>query len=70
MMRLSFVISPVSGPGVAHGPFVLPFILHRLQGKVYRQPVLHALTLTRSCHADSAPYRRCPWVTVQHFAQP
>jgi hypothetical protein len=33
------------------------------------QPVLHALTLTRACHADSTPYRRCPWVPVQHPLQ-
>jgi hypothetical protein len=27
--------------------------------------MLHALTLTHSCHADSALYRRRPKVTVQ-----
>jgi hypothetical protein len=33
-------------------------------------PVLHALTLTRSCHVDSAPYRRRPQGDLEYLLQP
>jgi hypothetical protein len=69
-MRLFLVIFSVSGPGVVHRPCRLPFILHRLQGKVYLQPVLHAFTRTRSCHADSALVDTTSRVTAQHLLQP
>jgi len=40
-----------------------------IQGN-FCQPVLHALTLTCSCHSDSALVDAAPRMTAQHLLQP